>query len=222
MALIHRAELSPSKLEILEGWLPHQPWIGTVDASSPEILGAFRFDDPDGQVGIETHLVRAGDRVVQVPVTYRGEPLDTYRGEPLDGADRYLISTMEHSVLGRRWVYDAVGDPVYVEMLARTILTGGIQAELEYDEPSDRPPLTTRVIGSGDPNTVVPEIISLTTSNSASTTRIDAGSVALELVRIVDSTIVGAVGPSLAGTWPGQESPAILAIARIQQPTRPA
>ena len=51
-------------------------------------------------------LVAVGDGpVYQVPMTYRGMPLD--------GADAFLIGTTDHSVLGRRWVYDACGDPVF-------------------------------------------------------------------------------------------------------------
>ena len=38
----------------------------------------------------------------------------TYRDAPLPGADAWLIGTMDHSVLGKRWVYDGVGDPVYL------------------------------------------------------------------------------------------------------------
>ena len=49
-------------------------------------------------------FVRAGDDPVhQVPLTYRGAPLD--------GGDDSLIGATEHSVLGQRWVYDACGIP---------------------------------------------------------------------------------------------------------------
>lgn len=53
----------------------------------------------------------------------------TYRGAPLPGAEPWLVGTMEHSVLGRRWVYDGCGDPVHVAALVATILAGGIQAK---------------------------------------------------------------------------------------------
>ena len=33
MALIHQAQLSPSKLETLGAWLPDQPWLDGADAS---------------------------------------------------------------------------------------------------------------------------------------------------------------------------------------------
>ena len=38
----------------------------------------------------------------------------------LDSTDEYLIGTTEHSVLGKRWVYDGCADPVAVS----AILTG--------------------------------------------------------------------------------------------------
>jgi hypothetical protein len=39
-------------------------------------VSAYRFDDPAGEVGIETLLVRRGaGPVLQVPLTYRGAPL---------------------------------------------------------------------------------------------------------------------------------------------------
>ncbi|MEI2826114.1 MAG: hypothetical protein V9F04_06650 [Dermatophilaceae bacterium] len=46
----------------------------------------------------------------------------TYRSAPLAGADRALVGTIEHSVLGTRWVYDAPHDPAYVAELLRTIV----------------------------------------------------------------------------------------------------
>ena len=80
------------------------------------VLGSYRFDDPDARVGMETHLVSAEDVVFQVPLTYRDAPLA--------GGEAALITEMEHSVLGRRWVYDGLRDPVYVVMLAGVALTG--------------------------------------------------------------------------------------------------
>jgi hypothetical protein len=85
-------------------------------------VAGFRFDDPAGEVGIETMLVSAdGEIVYQVPLSYRGAPLPD--------RDAWLIGTSEHSVLGRRWIYDACGDPVYAAALAGVILAGTGQAE---------------------------------------------------------------------------------------------
>src|SRR5690349_5305355 len=121
MALIHKATLSPTKVELLAGWLPGRDW-HTGPTGEVRRVAGYRFDAPAGAVGIETMLVQVGDGPVhQVPLTYRDAPLD--------GADEWLIGTSEHSVLGKRWVYDAFGDPVYAAALAHAILTGAGQAE---------------------------------------------------------------------------------------------
>ena len=54
------------------------------------------------------------------PVVYQ-VPL-TYRGAPLEGGQHALVGTMEHSVLGRRWVYDGPHDPVYAAQLLALVL----------------------------------------------------------------------------------------------------
>ena len=116
---IHDATLRPSKLALLTGFLPEQRWyVGKDHAPQLERVGAYRFEDPTGEVGIETHLVR--DVAATPPVLYQ-VPL-TYRAQPLDGAEHALVGTMEHSVLGTRYVYDAPQDPVYVAELLRTVV----------------------------------------------------------------------------------------------------
>ena len=104
MAILHKATISPTKPELLAGILG-----GPV-----AVLGAYRLDDPDGEVGVEALLVRSGERTTQVVLTYRGAPLD--------GAEEHLVSTMEHTALGRRWVYDGVGDPVALACFRRAVL----------------------------------------------------------------------------------------------------
>lgn len=44
--------------------------------------------------------------------------------KPLDGAEDGLITEMEHSALGTRWVYDGLRDPRYVMLLAGVTMTG--------------------------------------------------------------------------------------------------
>ncbi|WP_072802062.1 CG0192-related protein [Rhodococcoides yunnanense] len=209
MALLHRATLSPSKLDMMRSWLPNQSWIENLDTSGVEILGAYRFDDPAGAVGIETHLLLVGTRVVHAPVTYRDAPLE--------GAERHLVTTMEHSVLGRRWVYDAVADPVYIEALARTILTGGVEATLEYDQPvsAEKRKVTTRVTGSGHPDAHVPTLEPGTISVLGTTTTIEAGSMHLDVLRVIDPNPTETTHPFLSGTWPGRIAPAVLAVAHL-------
>ena len=115
MALFHRATIVPTKEQIITDWAPRQPW-GPQDGTPITVIGSYRFDDPDGSVGMETFLASAGDQLLQVPLTYRDAPLD--------GADEALICTMDHSVLGRRWVYDGLCDPRFVLMLAAGTMTG--------------------------------------------------------------------------------------------------
>jgi hypothetical protein len=115
MARFHRATITPTKAELIAEWAPTQVW-GPATGESIEVIGSYRFDDPDGRVGMETHLVTAAGALLQVPLTYRDEPLD--------GPEDALITEMEHSVLGTRLVYDGLRDPLYVVMLAAVAMTG--------------------------------------------------------------------------------------------------
>jgi hypothetical protein len=213
VALLYHATLNPTKLELLEAWIPHQAWLGDADATTIEAVGAYRFDDPDGEVGIETHLLRTADgQILQVPVTYRGAPLP--------GSESFLIATTQHSVLGERWVYDACGDPVYVRALATAVLSGGSQAEIEFmtDDGRERWPATTEVSGSGSPNTAIPAVASVSCSNEGTTTVMRTSHLELTLVRAIGSgRDRGDHGgmQRLVGTWPGHDAPALLALARI-------
>lgn len=59
MAIIYNATLNPSKLDLLNAWLPSRPWFtGVADVQR---VGAYRFDDPAGEVGIEAFLLQASD-----------------------------------------------------------------------------------------------------------------------------------------------------------------
>src|SRR3954452_13919958 len=150
MALLHDATLVPSKRELIATWLPSQPWAEGLPELKP--FGAFRLDDPDGEVGIEGILLRSSDDGTDDGTEPVGVhvPL-TYRGAPLEGAEAHLVGTTEHSVLGTRWMYDAPADPVYVATLTATITSGGTGAE-EYFEVDgrrrSREPSVT-VLGSG-------------------------------------------------------------------------
>ncbi|MGW1894380.1 maltokinase N-terminal cap-like domain-containing protein [Streptomyces sp. NPDC002004] len=125
MAVVHDTVLKPTKLELLSAWLPSRPWFrGGAGGAEPAKAGGFRLDDPQGEVGIEFVLVTdaSGPR----PTTYLA-PL-TYRGAPLDGAEHALVGTMDHGVLGRRWVYDGCHDPVAVAQLL-ALIDGRVQAQ---------------------------------------------------------------------------------------------
>jgi hypothetical protein len=185
-AEIHDATLTPSKLELLAGWLPKQSWFAG-SADDLERVASYRFVDPDGEVGIETMLVRSSGVTYQVPLTYRAEPLAD--------AEDSLIGTMEHSVLGTRYTYDAVGDPVYLVELLRVIHEGDNEADLSRGTKS------MTVLGSG----IVP------VSNAAGES--------IRVVRVLDgSHVPGNRVPlgTLTGTWTEGEATQeqILAVLR--------
>ncbi|MCU7730464.1 hypothetical protein ODJ79_42670 [Actinoplanes sp. KI2] len=204
MATLHQATLTPTKLELLSAWLPGRHWYPQEAVAGLDRVAGCRFDDPAGEVGIELLVVRAGKDgpLVHVPMTYRGAPLED--------ADFYLIGTMEHSVLGRRWVYDAVGDPVFIEVLTSAIRTGGHQAE-EFVEtengPQQREPsMTVRGTGSAESSAPAGRLVRVEDGDPAV---VVAEAARLDVRRVL--TLVPAEGPlALVGAWAGQ-TPTVLA-----------
>jgi hypothetical protein len=177
--MIHRAQLEPTKRELLEAWLPTQPWGGPLDA----VLGAYRLDDPAGEVGIEVHLVRGVDGLVrQVPTTYRAVPLS--------GAT--LIGTTMHTVLGKRWVHDGCTDPVAVAALTAAVRCGSAGAE-EWVEQEAGPPVRREA--------------------TAQVRGVPPADDATELVvhRVLDGPGEPGTYGVLLGTWAGQDDPVELA-----------
>ncbi|NYH55843.1 hypothetical protein HNR06_005432 [Nocardiopsis arvandica] len=144
MAIIYRATLTPSKPELIGAWLDGRPWAGQ---GPDEVLGTYRFDDPEGEVGVEVFLLRRGDRLLHVPLTYRGAPVP--------GHEDHLVGTLEHSVLGTRWVYDGTEDEVSLACFRRALTGEQEQADLEIWEDGrlleQRPQqvLVSRESGSG-------------------------------------------------------------------------
>ena len=128
------ASISPSKVELLRPWLATQAWF-SGDASGAEIVGAYRFVDPAGEVGLEGQIVTCSGQTFHVPLTYRGEPLP--------GAEAALVGTMQHTTLGTRWVYDGAADPVFLGELVRVIAEADTEAERSLG------PKTAWVRGSG-------------------------------------------------------------------------
>ncbi|MCS5478202.1 hypothetical protein NYP18_00845 [Corynebacterium sp. YIM 101645] len=125
VAHIYDAELSPSKEDIAARY-----------AGIVTLLGSCRLVDPDDVVGIEV-LVGADidGRTVQLPVTYR----------PSEINPEHTLTEMDHSVLGHRWVSNALGDPVAVAQVIRTILEGDDGATR-----SDGVPAVLDLRGSGE------------------------------------------------------------------------
>ncbi|MFI0960527.1 1,4-alpha-glucan branching protein [Streptomyces sp. NPDC021080] len=144
MASVHRTTMTPTKLELLTRWLPKQSWYAG-GAQGPELVkaGGFRLDDPEGEVGIEFMVVV--DTGAAEPVAYL-VPMG-YRGTPLEGVgDEALIGTSEHGVLGTRWIYDGVHDPVVTAQL-HALLRG--EATPQHQSESDTPDPTVTVHGTG-------------------------------------------------------------------------
>ncbi|RLP95588.1 hypothetical protein [Micromonospora sp. CV4] len=206
MALLHRATLRPSKLDLLATWLPGRPWYRGPAGADVVSRGAYRFDDPAGAVGIETMLVGAADGPVhQVPLTYRAAPLD--------GAEEWLVGTTEHSVLGPRWVYDGCADPVYAAALADAILAGTGQAE-QYFEVDGRRELRepTVTIVASDAGVLPADAREPVVDEDV--TLIGTDSVELVVVRRPGAGAVAAAGAVLSGSWNGQPTTVPLAYAR--------
>jgi hypothetical protein len=206
MALFHLATINPTKTELIAAWAPTQPWGPPADGPL-EVIGAFRFDDPDGRVGMETHLVRAGDTLLQVPVTYRDEPLD-------GAEDGGFIGEMHHSVLGTRWVYDGLRDPRFVVMLAAVAMTGQGEAlgMAVYDDRWYIAPSNVRIHGGGWTQERVPvDRFELEADDSASVLlrndRFD-----LTVYRHLTAGPRPPIG--LTATWDGLEQPIVLAEVR--------
>ncbi|MEH0841516.1 hypothetical protein V6U81_03855 [Micromonospora sp. CPCC 205711] len=207
MALLHRATLRPTKLELLAEWLPSRRWYQGPAGVDVERVAGYRFDDPAGKVGIETMLVRAGDGPVhQVPLTYRDAPLA--------GADGWLVGTTEHSALGRRWVYDACGDPVYAAALAAAILAGTGQAEeyFEVDGVRERRAPSMAIDSSGTDGAGLPEVGTPRRVVDADPALIVTDTVELAVFRRLDGA-APSTGVALTGTWEGQPTPVPLAYA---------
>jgi hypothetical protein len=168
MAIVHSsATIRPTKLELLE----------QVLGGSVELLGSYRFDDPAGEVGVEAFVARRGEQLQHL--------VFTYRGAPLEADEARLVSTMEHSELGQRWVYDGTTDPVAVDCFRRAVLGEQHQAVLELWEDG-------RLVGTREPT------VRLSAQTGPSKDRAS--------LRIVRKLGDAPDGPGLVATWAGGES----------------
>lgn len=210
MSLIHDTTMHPSKLELLAGWLATQPWF-TGDVAQLASLGAYRFDDPEGEVGLEGYLLTAGEgKVYHVPLSYRGSPLE--------GEEPFLIGTSEHGVLGTRWISDATGDPVFRAVLAAKIAQGGREEELFLQSAEGEVSTLDRAVhvrGSGEAGSLVPELWEATIEDLESEVVIATPLARLDVRRVLDPSAAALDVTSnvavLRATWPGQLDPVVLA-----------
>jgi hypothetical protein len=200
MAIIHDATLRPSKLEMIAGWLPTQPWFVGEQVAAFAQVGAFRFDDPAGEVGVQVILVRQGDGLIhQVPLTYRSAPLADSEG---------FIAEMEHSVLGPRYVYDGCHDPIFLGQLVDTVLTGGREVDeiVEVDGKTITLPKSMHVRGSGAVSAAVPALPTVPVEQVGSVAVMRSGAVEITVARVLDGGIDANGAATLIGDWGDGES----------------
>ena len=205
MALFHLATITPTKQELIARWAPTQPW-GPSPESPIKLIGSYRFDEPDGRVGMDLHLATAGETVLHVPLTYRDAPLA--------GADDALITRMHHSVLGERWVYDWLGDPLLIVMLAAVAMTGqgealgmAVYEDRWYIAPSD-----VRISGGGWTGERVAVDRFEPADEDASRVVLCNDRFELTVFRRPAAAPRPAIG--LTATWGGQPNPVVLAEVR--------
>lgn len=208
MAIIHNTTMSPGKLELLSAWLPAQPWYRqTGQRPGLARAGGFRLDDPQGQVGIEFMVVTDGSgegaTIYQVPLTYRAGVLA--------GAGGGLIGTAEHGVLGRRWIYDGVHDPVLLAQLV-ALIQGGAEPQAQSASNAADPTVTAQPVTEG-PLTLVRSAVAANgpsgTELRVETARAEDGQTGALILRINrnlqpgDGADVnrGAGSPCLSATW---------------------
>lgn len=211
MALFHVATAVPSKAEIIAKWIPTQSW-GPPLGTDVERVASFHFDDPDGRVGMETHLIEAGGVLFQVPLTYR----DT----PIDGAEEWLVGQMEHTALGTRWVYDGLGDDLYRTLLAAVSLTGQGQAlgMARYDDRWHVAPSAVRLEGGGWGERPAAVDRFAEPTHAAFTATIVNDRFDLDVFRRPIMSDCPAIG--LTATWPGQTEPVVLTSVRQRHQRR--
>lgn len=223
MADIYAAQLEPTKPEAVATYLSARLGAG-VTAQDITPVTSFRFDDPAGEVGCETHIVTVtvpqdGQLLVQVPFTYRGATLE---GAP----EAALVTRMDHSVLGDRWVYDAAFDPVYAtELLLAITDAGGAAEQFAVGSDGSRTQITeglANVRGTGAPTTPADAAAddvaatddalmpSVERAGEATVIRLRGATVEVRTVLDADGRADEAGGRLLA-TWDGQGTPVELA-----------
>jgi hypothetical protein len=123
---------------------------------------------------------------------------------------------MKHSVLGQRWVYDGLRDPVFVVMLTAVALTGQGEAlgMVEYDGRWYIAPANVRIHGGGWTGGRVPvdRMAVISDEPTGSVLRSDR----FQLI-VYRRPQPGLGAPcTLTATWPGQETPVVLAAVEEQ------
>ncbi len=205
MGVFHRATITPTKADVIAEWAPTQPWGPSSDAPI-HVVGAYRFDDPENRVGMETHVVEVEGTLLQVPLTYRDEPVAA--------GEAGLIGEMQHSELGTRWVYDGLSDQRFVTMLAAVAMTGQGEAlgMAVYDGRWHIAPTNVRIRGGGWGLERVPVDGFRPVSDDANAVVFDNDRFELTFFRRPVTGPRPAIG--LTATWEGQPEAVVLAEVR--------
>ena len=186
----HTATLSPTKQELVEAWLPSRSWAEGRKVTGK--VGEYRFDDPAGEVGIETcwsapTTARAPRRSAHLPC----------RASRRRGG--WLVGTTEHSVLGPRWVYDGCGDPVWAAALVQAISRAGDRHRSSSSRTAGASTyLRIQVRGSGSDDSA-PQVTSIDrVVDEGAVTVVTAGDVGIAVARVVGPPVGN--GPHLSGS----------------------
>lgn len=202
MAIFQVATNDPPKSEIISDWIGSQPWAAAA-GDSIEVVGSFHLEDPEGQVGMQVHIVASAGLLFQVPLTYRDQRLPRM--------EEAYICAMEHSVLGTRHVYDGLGDDRFLPTVAGVAACGYGQT-LGFAEVEGRWnawPESTRVHGFGAVSGRV--LVDCLERVETESTDVVVRNEQLELT--VFRTLTDRPFPELgmAATWPAQSDPVVLA-----------
>ena len=202
MAIFQVATNNPPKSEIISGWIGGQPW-GSSAGESVDVVWSFHLEDPDGEVGMQVHIVASDGLLFQVPLTYRDQ-----RVPDLEQA---YIGAMEHSVLGTRHVYDGLGDERFVSVLAG-VASCGYGQTLGFARVDGRWqawPESTKVHGYGavTGRVLVDRFETVMTESTEVIVRNE------HLEMRVFRTLADRPAPDIgmAATWPAQPDPVVLA-----------
>ena len=134
MGIVYNTTMSPTKTELVTSWLVKQEFYTGQGSPKLYAIGGFRLEDPQCEVGIELSIFAdhadTSDVIYHVPMTYRDAPLE--------GAEKSLIGTSEHAILGLRYVYDAAADPVFIAQ-AKALLAGNTVAQHRVESFTEDP-----------------------------------------------------------------------------------
>lgn len=201
MGLFHVATSKPTKIDLVTNWLPTQPWAPVGD-SRVEVLGSCHFDDPEGDVGMQLFILSVADTVLHVPLTYRAAALGD--------AEDALLGTIEHSVLGVRYIYDGLRDDTFIRSLVGATLTGQGNAlgMLHHEGRWLVSPATLRLHGGGWGYERAPVDRLATVEPTADRVEFRSDRFELDVFRRPTSQAQPPIGLSV--TWQGQTTPVLI------------